>query len=104
MGMWNDLLYRLRALFRRYTVELEMDDELRFHQERDIERYRRAGHSPAEAARLARLGFGGPQQVREECRDARGTRWVEDLLKDARFGVRMLGRSPLFALVAVLSL
>src|SRR5438105_134745 len=100
--MLNDLLYRSRAIFRRDTVELELDDELRFHQEREIERHTRAGVSPAEAARLARLAFGGPQQLREECRDARGTRWVEDLLKDARFAIRTLRRSPLFASIAVL--
>ncbi len=102
--MWTDLLYRLRALFRRSAVESDLAEELRDHQERQIEKYIAAGMSRAEAARRTRLEFGGPQQVGEDCRDARGTRWIEDLLKDARYGLRNLRRNPVFAAVAVLSL
>ena len=102
--MLTGLLYRLRALFRRNRVEAELDEELRYHLEREAEKYRRSGASPQEAMRRARLALGGPEQVREQCRDARGTRWAEDLWKDLRYGFHMLSRNPIFALVAVLSL
>src|SRR5581483_11712598 len=102
--MWSDLLYRLRAIFRRNTVESELADELRDHQEREIERQLRVGASRAEAERLARIALGGAAQVSEECRDVRGTRWLEDLLKDTRFAFRGIRRAPLVATVAVLSL
>src|SRR5258708_9652512 len=102
--MIGDIFYRLRALFRRRAVESELDDELRFHLERQAETHRQSGMSPEDAARRARLSFGGPEQVREECRDARGTRWLEDLLQDVRYGFRALRHSPVFALVAILSL
>ncbi len=102
--MVRDLLFRMRALFRRGRVEAELNEELHYHLERQAEKYRQSGASPAEAMRQARLALGGPEQVREHCRDARGTRWAEDLWKDLRYGLHMLARNPVFALIAVLSL
>jgi hypothetical protein len=99
--MLSDLRYRLRAFFFRRAVEAEMNDELQLHMERAVEKYWRAGLPPQEAARRARLDFGGSQQVHEECRDARGTRWLEDSLQDLRYALRAYRRSPIFAAVAI---
>lgn len=88
--MWQDLLIRARALIRRRAVERELDEELRFHLERQIGAHVRAGLSPEDAARRARVEFGGLEQVKEGCRDARGTRWIEDVGGDLRNGFRML--------------
>src|SRR5437868_6563133 len=102
--MLSDLLCRFRALFRRNAVEGELDDELRFHFREQVEKYVRSGLSRAEAVRRARLMFGGIEGIKEECRDARGVRWLEDLWMDLRYALRTLRRSPVFLAVAVLSL
>jgi predicted permease len=68
------------------------------------EEYVRGGMSPEEARRQAVLAFGGVEGRREECRDARGTRVVEELVSDVRYASRSLRRSPVFALAAVLTL
>jgi len=102
--MLTDVLYRLRALFRRNTIETELDEELRFHFEQQVEKHVRSGLKRAEAVRQARLTFGGIEQMKEECRDARGVRWIEDLWMDLRYALRTLRRSPVFLAVAVLSL
>ena len=94
MKIFNDLRFRLRALFQGTTVEKELDAELRAHLENQIGKYRAAGVSSQEAARRARLNLGGLEQIKEECRDARGTRWMEDLLQDFHYTVRTLGRRP----------
>ena len=99
--MLSDLRYRVRALFRRNAVEAELDDELRFHLERQTEQYRQAGMSPEEARRRTRLAFGGPEQIREECRDARGTRRLEDCMQDLRYALRMMRKAPGFAVAAM---
>jgi len=99
--MLKDLYVRLRALFRRRIVEQELADELRFHLEHAIDKHVAAGMTRAEAARRARIEFGGVDQVAEACRDARGVTLVETTAQDVRYAARMLRRTPLFACVAV---
>jgi len=102
--MFNDLLYRLRAFFRRQAVESEADAELRFHFEKQTEKYMKSGLTREEAQRRARLEFGGHEQLREECREARGVNLIETLIQDIRYGLRILGRTPVISCIAVLSL
>jgi predicted permease len=102
--MLSDLIYRLRAFFRRQSVEDELQEELQHHLEREAEKHRQAGAAPEEAMRRARLALGGPEQARQQCREARGTRLLEDLMQDLRYGLRTLGKSPGFAVVTILTL
>jgi predicted permease len=102
--MLSDLRIRLRSLFRRARVEQELDDELRFHMDQQTEKYIRAGVSREEALRRVRLEFGGIEQVREDCRDARGVSFLESLAQDLRYGFRMLAKSPAFTAVIILTL
>jgi putative ABC transport system permease protein len=94
----------LRRLFSRDRLDSELDRELSDHIERQVADFVRGGMTESEARRRARLSFGGEAQITEACRDARGTRWVEDIVQDIRYSIRILLRSPAFALVAILSL
>jgi putative ABC transport system permease protein len=85
-------------------VESEMDDELQFHSEREFEKYLRQGVNRDEAARRVRMTFGGMEQVREDCRDARGVSLVEDLVQDFRYAWRTLLKSPGFASTALFTI
>jgi putative ABC transport system permease protein len=100
----HDLLFRLRALMRHPAAENELDDELRFHLERQTDKYVKSGMSQAEALRRARLEFGGLDQVKNECREARGVSLVETLVQDLHYSARTLLHSPAFTACAVLTL
>jgi putative ABC transport system permease protein len=102
--MLRDIVLRLRSLFRRGAVERELDQELRFHLEREITRNIAGGVSETEATRRAKLALGGLEQIKEETRDARGVRFFETAFSDLRYAFRTLRNSPGFTAVAVISL
>ncbi len=88
--------------------ESKLDKELRAHLAQQIEDYIATGMSRDEAERHARLDFGGVEQVKEECREARSTAYftpsLSEIARDLRYGARMLRRNQLFTCVAVLTL
>ena len=101
---WSEIRYRLRALLRRNAVERELDDELRFHLEREAEKSVAAGLPRDEAVRRARLTFGGVDRIKEDDRDARGVALLEHLAQDVRYALRGLRARPLFTAVVVATL
>lgn len=93
-----------RSLFLRRQAESDLEIELREHLESEIENNIRAGMSPEEARFAAQRLIGPVALYKEQCRDARGTSFIENLLRDFRYAVRILRRSPLFTLVAIVTL
>ena len=98
---WKDLPQRIRALVRRNRVEDELEEELQFHVAMQSKKNQTAGNDPFKAARLARIQFGAIEKVKEECRDARGARFIEDALADFRYAFRGFGHTPTFVLTVV---
>jgi len=94
----------LNRLLRRRKLEDQLDRELQFHLDQYAADLIERGADPAAARRRAQIEFGGAEQIKEACRDARGTRWVEDFAQDLRYSLRAWRQNPGFATVAVLTL
>ncbi|MCX6590006.1 MAG: ABC transporter permease [Acidobacteria bacterium] len=84
--------------------ETELDREISFHLDRMTAEYMEAGVSEKEARRRARIDFGGPEQIKDECRDVSRWRWLNDLGQDLRFGARMMRKAPVVTWAAAISL
>jgi len=99
--LWDILRTRLRSLLFRDSRESELTEELQLHLERETERLRAGGLSPDAASLQARRTFGGVEQIREECRDARGTAFIDDTVRDIVYALRTFKRTPLVAFTIV---
>ena len=92
---------RLLALARRRRLERELEGEIRAHLEIAELDAISTGVPAEEARHVASRGFGGIEQMKEDHRDQRSVRWLENLLRDARYGVASLAREPGFAAITI---
>jgi putative ABC transport system permease protein len=97
MNWWSRLV-------RRGRMEEQLEKELRFHLDQHAQDLIDGGYARDEARRQVRLALGGPEQVKEKCRDARGTRWLEDAARNAHHAFRTFRQHPGFAAIAILIL
>jgi putative ABC transport system permease protein len=104
MPLLSRLFSFLRHLTGREQAEQDLDEEIRSHLELLVDQKLREGMQPAEARRTAKIELGGIEQVKEQVRAARAGALLETLLRDIRFGVRMLGKNPGFTAVTVVTL
>src|SRR5580704_6540137 len=95
---------RLRWFQRKHEFEQGMNEEMRFHIEKQTEKNVAAGMRPEEARRQAVLQFGGVEGAREDCREERRGFWLETVWSNIRYGLRMMRRDPGFTIVVVLTL
>jgi len=102
--MLSDLIFRFRSLFRRSAVENELDDELHFHVENQVEKLVRSGLTREDALRQTRLEFGVIDHVKEDCRESRGITFLETTFRDIHYALRQLHRTPAFTITVLLTL
>ncbi len=104
MRLWARVRMLGRSVFGRGRAEAELADEMRDHLEQEIESNVRAGMPRREAMAAARRLTGSIELYKDECRDARGTLFIENCVRDVRYGVQMLRRTPLFTVAAIVTL
>lgn len=98
---FRDLKLRARALFRPRRVEQDLHDELAFHLERETQKLIDEGLDPAAARQKARARFGSPALAADECRDERGTAFIDNTISDIQYALRTFRRAPLAAFTIV---
>ena len=104
MRWYYKLPLRLRSLFRKQEVDGELDTEMQFHLQSQVEEYVAKGMDADEARFAALRSMGGVAQIKEECRDMRRVNFLDNFVQDLRFGLRMLWRNPGFSAMAILCL
>jgi predicted permease len=104
MRWLRKLRLRFQSVFNRSQAETDLEDELRDYLEHEMQRAITAGSSREEARRLALSSLHGADRVKEECRDARRVRWLEETVSDARFAVRTLRKAPVFTATVIAAL
>jgi len=104
MRILREWIHRLRGTLLPRRHDSDLAQELRLHLELGAEDARRRGLNATDSVRAARLEAGGTSQAMDALRDQRGVPWLDDLTRDARHGVRMLSLTPVFTVVAVLTL
>src|SRR5215467_12594165 len=92
---------KFKRLFRRNGFEPDLENELQFHLEREVQKNLASGMSEQEAWRQAKIAFGGMEEIKQQCRELRFGTWVESAGRDILYGLRLLRKSPAFAFVAV---
>jgi predicted permease len=102
--MLRRVFFAVSALFRRAEVDRDLDDELAFHLDMETQAHMRRGFPEEAARRQAARSLGSAARLREDCAEARGTLFVETLIQDVRYGLRMLLRAPMFTGVVILTL
>ncbi len=100
----HEFLARIRSLFSKQRHDREMAEELEFHQALLREKFERQGLPPAAASQAARKTFGNPNRWHERLREQWQLRMIENLIRDVRFSMRLLKKSPGFTTVALLTL
>ncbi|MEP6764261.1 MAG: ABC transporter permease [Gemmatimonadaceae bacterium] len=101
MRLLDTIWFRLRALFQRQQTDAELEAEFRFHIERETAANVSRGMSPEDARRKAMAEFGGFERFKEECRDERHVRWLQDIGQDVRHGFRLLRKNALFSATVI---
>ena len=104
MKLLDSLRFRISTLLRRSEIDAEMEEELRSHIQHRADDLERTGLDRSEAERRARIEFGGQVKYKEECHDALGNNFMEMLVQDVRFSLRVLRKSLGFTLAAIVTL
>jgi len=99
---WVETLrIRLHMLLRRNHEAQRLDDELRFHLDQQIAENVATGMSAQEARYAAMQSFGNPTELRDKTRETWSWTWLDLLLRDVRYGIRTLARTPGFSVIAI---
>ncbi len=112
MKLWNDVSAWakrfnrsfLELLSNQQPINTDLDSEIESHLELRTQAHIKAGMNPEEARFAAMRQFGWNESIKEDCREQRGVRWLENLVKDIRYGTRQLRKNPMFTAVGVLTL
>jgi len=104
MRFWRTLTVHTRSLVRRRAVDAELDEEIRYHLEREVERRMARGEIETEARLSARRAFGNVTAVTEQARSASRMDTIEQLIQDTRYALRSFRRAPRFALTVILTI
>jgi len=105
-AIWSKFVVRLRAVLARRHAETELDEELQYHLDREIERGVASGMSPADARLAARRAFGNVAQHKAAVRDSWGVAaaWADEAKQNLRFALRNFRHSPAFVGTVVLTI